>query len=204
VLSLVIALQSSLPETQQLVPFGAVSLHLRQISYDLFFIPFMFAGTMYSYHIRGQVTTARLMGAVALLFGIFVLTLPHTVLKQFMSIPLNYFYALCVFSAAYALRRHCRPLSVVDWLASISYPLYALHTLIGYVSQRYLTAIGVPYYLAVAIAVALVVAAATAVHHLIEVPTQEWGKRIMKGKSAGTEAVQGRGVDERAVPARFR
>jgi len=85
-----------------------------------------------------------------------------------------------VFGTAYALRayfRSCRPL---DWLASISYPLYALHSLVGYATIRFLGAIGITYYLAFVLATAGIMALAYAIHRVVEMPTQNFGKRILR------------------------
>ena len=135
----------------------------------------------YSFHFRGLITRSRLIVSVVALFGIFIATWPHSLLSdQFPLVPLNYFYAFAVFAVAYACRRYCRPIKPLDWLASISYPLYALHSLVGYASLRFLMAQGIGYYPALAIAVTIIIAIAYAVHRAVEMPTQGLGKRIMR------------------------
>lgn len=158
-------------------------VHFNLLAHDLLFIPFMFVGTVFFYRFRGLISRVQLFSFVAVFFGIFIASWPHTILKDYFPlVPLNYFYALMVFGTAYALRayfRSCRPL---DWLASISYPLYALHSLIGYAMIRFLGAIGITYYLAFVLATAGIMALAYAIHRVVEMPTQDLGKRILRGR----------------------
>ncbi len=186
VAALVVWVAYLMPPASNSVDLYAASVHFNLLVHDLLFIPFMFVGTIFSYRFRGLITQRQLLAGVATLFGIFIAAWPHTVLKdQFPLVPLNYFYALCLFAAAYRWRKHFRPIKLVDWFASVSYPLYALHSLIGYAALRYLGALGVGYYLAVVLAALLVLVLAFAVHRIVELPTQDFGKRIMKrSKSA--------------------
>jgi peptidoglycan/LPS O-acetylase OafA/YrhL len=168
------------------VPGGSVSLfsisvRVDQLAHDLLFIPFMLVGTMFSYRFRGLISRAQLLMSVAALCAIFLASWLLTILKSFFSaVPINYFYALAVFALAYAWRDRFRPVWWVDWLASISYPLYALHTLIGYAAMRFLGALGVTYYLAFVLATAIAAGLAYLVHRTVELPTQELGKRVMR------------------------
>ncbi|HEX7651034.1 MAG TPA: hypothetical protein VF450_26810, partial [Noviherbaspirillum sp.] len=156
-----------------------------QLAHDLLFIPFMFVGTMFSYRFRGLISRAQLLMSVTALCAIFLAAWPLTILKSFFSaVPINYFYALAVFALAYASRDRFHPVWWVDWLASISYPLYALHTLVGYAAMRYLGALGVTYYLAFVLAAAIAAGLAYLVHRAVELPTQDLGKRVMKRAAA--------------------
>ncbi len=71
----------------------------------------------------------------------------------------------------------------MDWLASISYPLYAIHALVGYAAIRFLGSLGVTYYLAAAIGIALVLMLAYAVHRLVELPSIALGRKMHSAKS---------------------
>lgn len=168
-----------------LLPADFLPLQMKFLAHDLLFIPFMLVGTMYSFHFRGLITRSQLAVSAVALLGIFIAAWPHSILKdQFPLVPLNYFYAFAIFSVAYACRRYCRPIKPLDWLASISYPLYALHSLVGYASLRFLMAQGIGYCPALAVAAAIIIAIAYVVHRMVEIPTQGWGKRIMRGAVA--------------------
>lgn len=172
------------------VKLSFVSVRVDQLAHDLLFVPFMLVGTMFSYRYRGLISRVQLLMSIAALFAIFLASWPLTILKSFFSaVPINYFYALAVFALAYVWRDRFRPVWWVDWLASISYPLYALHTLIGYTVMRFLGVMGVTYYLAFVLATAIVAGLAWAVHRAIEQPTQNLGKRVVKrGRSGKAEA----------------
>jgi peptidoglycan/LPS O-acetylase OafA/YrhL len=168
--------------------FG-ISIYLSQLAHDMTFMPFMFIGTLFSYHFRGQLSTRELAVAALVLFAVFIEAWLHTVLRaQFPLVPLNYLYALLVFTAAYAWRERFKPWRAVGFAASISYPLYALHSLLGYAAIRFLNSHGVTYYLAVLLAVGGIAAVAYLVHCLVEMPTQQWGKSLMRARVAVQDA----------------
>lgn len=188
---LVVWVAYMMPPSDKAISLHFTFVHLDLLVRDLLFIPFMFVGTMFSYRLRGLITRRELLVSVAVLFAIFIASWPHTLLKdQFQLVPLNYFYALAVFGAAYAWRDRFRPVRLVDWLASISYPLYALHSLIGYAALRFLGAMGVTYYLAVVLATVVVAGLAYVVHRAVEIPTQNLGKRIMRRRAVVEEEVR--------------
>ncbi|TFW10118.1 acyltransferase [Oxalobacteraceae bacterium OM1] len=179
-----------LPESwQQLNVFG-FPVHLVFVAHDLLFLPYMLVGTMFAFHYRGKMGTGMLAASVALLLAAFAGTWTHTVLKeQFPAVPVNYLYAVAVFGAAYAMRDRFRNIAPLDWLASVSYPLYALHSVIGYATIRFLTANGVGYYLAVGIALTLILVVAYLIHRAVELPTQALGKRLARNaRPAGSAA----------------
>jgi peptidoglycan/LPS O-acetylase OafA/YrhL len=156
------------------------------MSQDLLFVPFMFIGTVFSYHFRQKISVLQLLASAALLIGLFIACWTRSVLKeQFPIVPMNYFYALGLFTVAYCLRDRFRPIKPVDWLASISYPLYAVHSIVGYASVRFLTALGVSYYPALAATAVFVAVLAYIVHRTVETPTMHVGKRIAKHVPAG-------------------
>jgi peptidoglycan/LPS O-acetylase OafA/YrhL len=92
---------------------------------------------------------------------------------------LNYLYAVALFGALYALRRHIRPFALLDAMAAISYPFYLIHMLVGLSILRLLMAGGrVAYGPALAIALAVVLAIATALHVTLERWTIRTGRRV--------------------------
>ena len=66
------------------------------------------------------------------------------------------------------------------FLANISYSLYVIHPIAGYVTMRLLTAEGLPYLAAFAIALAFVIGIASSMHVYVEAPTIALGKRSPK------------------------
>lgn len=160
---------------------ACIGLFARWISADFVYLPFMFIGTMFSYHLRSKISHVQLLAASAVLFVLFVAGQAQSVLKeQVPEVPVNYLYALAVFSLAYALRERFRPIKPVDWLASISYPVYAVHSITGYASIRFLADQGMSYYLALAVTTVFVGLLAYVIHRGVELPTMALGKKVAR------------------------
>lgn len=88
------------------------------------------------------------------------------------------FAALVVFFTLYAARDWIPYSKVADGLAEISYPLYLLHTVIGWVMLSALTRATGKFYVALAITFPTVFVLATIVHFVMERPSMELGRRL--------------------------
>lgn len=86
--------------------------------------------------------------------------------------------ALVVFAAAYHWRDALPSSRAVNGLANISYPLYLLHAIIGYVLLSSLVAWTGSFYLSLAVTLVAVLALAAVVHKLLEAPSITLGRRI--------------------------
>jgi peptidoglycan/LPS O-acetylase OafA/YrhL len=64
------------------------------------------------------------------------------------------------------------------WMADMSFPLYAVHGVLGYTILVHAVEIGVPSWVAVAIALVVVFAVAAVVHRTVELPTHAYGKAL--------------------------
>lgn len=69
----------------------------------------------------------------------------------------------------------------IDGLASLSFPLYLLHGVNGYLLIHWLQTQGVSYYAALLIAAAAIVPLAIVMHHLVEMPSMRMGRRVGQG-----------------------
>lgn len=147
----------------------------------IMFMNLMFVGVAFNYLARGWLTPAPMIGISVLLCGAMALVWNHTR-------PLDpvwawsYAAALVVFSAAYAAQhsRLFRPWRVTEFFADISYPLYLVHGVIGYVLLRIFLDQGWPASLAAVTTTGLVVAFAWGLHRVLEMPTHHWGKRVAR------------------------
>jgi peptidoglycan/LPS O-acetylase OafA/YrhL len=88
------------------------------------------------------------------------------------------FAALVVFFVLYAGRDWIPYSKAADALAEISYPLYLIHTVVGWVLLNVLTRATGQFYVALAITALVVFALATFVHFVMERPSMELGRRI--------------------------
>jgi peptidoglycan/LPS O-acetylase OafA/YrhL len=88
--------------------------------------------------------------------------------------------AVVVFGALFLARDRLPYSRLIDGLSNISYPLYLLHGVNGYVVIRAVHAVTGNYHLGLLAALSVTVIAATAVHFLVETPTNNLGRRVAR------------------------
>ena len=149
-------------------------------SYEALFLIFMFIGVLFSFHHRRQLSTPWLLASVTTLFMIFSVCWPlSSIGSQFPVAWFNYAYAGALFSVFYCLRSYAQAFFPLDFLASISFPLYLIHAMVGFALLKWLM-IGWhwTYSLAVSLTFVSVVLLATVLHMTIERPTMALGRRL--------------------------
>ncbi|MGU7813865.1 acyltransferase family protein [Burkholderia sp. AW49-1] len=168
----VMALVTWWPESWDTVHVGSTPVMLVFFKYQLMMVSFLFIGTLFNFRLNQRISTTTLFGSAVAIFIAFLASWPHTSLAgQFWATPVNYFYALVVFSFCFLLRDRFRPLKIVDFFADISYPLYLVHAVTGYAIIRLLMAYHFRYYQAAAIALTFAVGVAYVLHRIVEMPT---------------------------------
>src|SRR4029079_12431822 len=107
--------------------------------------------TFFNLHLRGQLTTAALIGLV-LTTGTAVVWLwsrgPLAV--DFDAGVVSYAVALGVFASCYTWRSRIVARGPLSWLADASYPLYVVHAIPGYAVMRLALEAGLPPWLPLA------------------------------------------------------
>ncbi|VVP33097.1 acyltransferase family protein [Pseudomonas fluorescens] len=143
------------------------------------FIVFMFVGVtlnlMYSCDIRER--TGLFM--VSFLFIGFCYLLQEGPAKAVLDMAWSYGLALVVFLFAYAFPMFFKSNRVFDFFASISYPLYVVHGVAGYVALRVLLDLGLKAWLSLIIVTACAIIVAWIIHEVIESRSQLIGKKIV-------------------------
>ncbi|MFP3502338.1 acyltransferase family protein [Burkholderia sp. SIMBA_062] len=172
-----LALSGAIVIANYFAPRGSAGFALVR---DLAFMPYMLIGTVINLHMRGNLTARQALASIAGLAAMFhCIAFFANIAGRPMPISLDiYQLNIAAFALAYVARDKFRPNRIVDFLASISYPLYAVHSIVGYATLRASMSLGVPELPALFIAVALVVSLAYAVHRLIELPSTQLGKRL--------------------------
>ena len=155
------------------------SAPLSGFAWEGMMIVFMLVGTTFFAAYRQTLRPATAALTIAALVGLFLIGWRYSIfVSLFPATPLAYLAALAVFAVAFLSREKLRHGPVTRALSAISYPLYVVHPLIGYVAIRILTDRGLPLAAATMLALALVVALATLLHVWIEKPTMTLGKSL--------------------------
>ncbi len=144
-------------------------------------LPYMLIGTLFHYHYTGALRTAGLVGAGAGLAMVFAgLYRISTATDGSLVVIASYGEALVVFAAAYAARAWLPNWPVLRGLARISYPLYAVHLLAGFALMTFLIAgrPSWPFEWAGAVALAVLLLLAAALHLGVERHTIRWGTAL--------------------------
>jgi peptidoglycan/LPS O-acetylase OafA/YrhL len=139
-------------------------------------LDFMFIGVIFSYHHDGKLETFTTVIA-----GLFVTT--TSVASIFSTQGLNaaggYALAGGLFAACYLRRSVFPDLAPLRWLAAISYPLYVVHGIMGYVTIRIMIDYGFQPSISMLVAFVSAILISTALHFVIEVPTQHTTKQTL-------------------------
>lgn len=159
---------------------GRLAAQLGMASLEGVFLIFMLIGVVFSFHVRGQIPGRRALLAGAGLGVLFLIAWRYSAIDdEFPRVTANYGYALLIFGLAYGLRDRFRAFWPLDVLAAISFPLYVLHSLLGYsLLKLFMLKFQLGYYPALAASLALVLLAATALHRLVERPSIQAGRRL--------------------------
>lgn len=154
------------------------------VSVEPLFVTFMLIGVLFNYHLRGLLGTLGLLLWTAALGAIFLLCWRASSIANQLpaGIAHNYALALTVFAGLYAARRFVPGNRALDGLAAISFPLYLVHSLVGYsVLKLLMLAFGWGYGAALGAAVAAVVLLAAGLHVAVEAPTTRMGQALAPG-----------------------
>lgn len=168
---------------------------LKHMAVELNKVGFMFIGMLFYFHFAGRISGARLSVTTAIIAGMFLLSWTQVEQQTWIYAPINYIHAIGIFSLCYLARQYFRPIRIVDWFAAISYPLYLVHSVVGYLLMNHLrTDLGFGRLEALAASTAGVLLTAWALHMTVE----RWSIRMGKPRKpkplaeATTPAVVGR------------
>jgi peptidoglycan/LPS O-acetylase OafA/YrhL len=146
---------------------------------ELNYIMFMLIGVLFHQHATGLISTRALCWRALLSLAVFSLTWSIGPQRgQFPAVTVWYYLALAVFALSYALRARFRPQRLLDFMADISYPLYCVHSLVGYCLLKVLLQRGLPYGAAVLLTLASAILLAWLVHRTVERGSMQLGRRL--------------------------
>ena len=141
---------------------------------------YMLIGVAFNFHHRRLISGWSLLLAAGTLAALFVTSWRLSVWAgQYPVVTLNYGYALALFAALYAGRRFVPAGRLLDAMASISFPFYIVHSLLGYSLLRALmVGAGLGYGLAIAITLPLLALVAACLHRAVEQPSARAGQHL--------------------------
>lgn len=158
---------------------------LPTLARDLRFMPYLFIGTLFHFHFRGLLPLGALLLNVMILLALHV---GSSCLVNFATAAqqgyyLVYVYAFLVFALFYATYNKVKLLPsalghALDKLATISYPLYLVHAVHGYVVMNVLLFWQTNVFLAMVLAGLWSLVVASALHRWVEKPTHALARRM--------------------------
>ena len=153
-------------------------------------LTYMFLGTAFYQHYEGRWSSGKLTVVLALLFACFALSV-MAYSPDAAEIILNYTYALGIFTAAYILSvdGHTTVFQchVIRFLAEISYPMYVMHGLIGFMIMTALYEMGWNAYACFFTAIVTVIILSCLLHIVVEVPCGKYANRLLFGRKTGCD-----------------
>lgn len=152
------------------------------------YLMFMLIGVPFYQHITGLIGLPALVGRSLLMLAAFSWNWTMGPERgMFAIINVYYYYAFVVFALAYFARSLFRPVKLLDFFADISYPLYVVHSLIGFAALKLLMHAGMPFGVAVVLVLALVTGLAYLLHRHVETASNALGKRLARQPAAGAQ-----------------
>lgn len=152
---------------------------------DMKFITFMFLGCLFYYVLYRELSAKVALGYGVIIYSLFVTINAFYSSGLFGALTRNYTYALTLFSLCYLLRGRFKENRVIDFLADISFPLYLVHSMIGYVAMPILISKGMTFTFAWMISLGLTILVAFLVHRYVEIPANNFGKKLSSPKQSG-------------------
>jgi peptidoglycan/LPS O-acetylase OafA/YrhL len=157
------------------------------------YLLFMFVGVAFNFLYRGKLRAPAAGLAVLGMMLMFGVAQHFNFLAYDAFLP-SFAAAVAVFAVAMRFPKIIGSIPLIGFWADISYPLYVVHGLTGYVLMEVLLARGVGPWSAIPIAFAAVTVLATALHVTVETSSREMGRRaatIIRRRRAvfGTEAL---------------
>jgi len=152
-----------------------------QLARNTGFVIFILIGVAFHQHYRGRWTAASAVAMGGGLLAAFAVSLfggpfPGNQAGLYLGSGVA---ALLVFWPLYVCRERVPEVRALDALANISYPLYIIHTVVGWVLLRALFHLIPSFFVAVPLALAACIAIAAVLHRLVELPSNALGRRIV-------------------------
>ncbi|HAT3917660.1 TPA: acyltransferase [Kluyvera ascorbata] len=146
---------------------------------ELLYVIYMMLGVLFHFLYMKKIRTLTFVFLSLITMSLFYFSWVYAIQHdRFPNEIFNYLYGFVVFALAFNFRNKFRHNVLLQLLSNISYPFYALHSVIGYCSIRYLESIGVGYLQAIVVTFTFVMLLSYLVHISIETQSIKLSKRI--------------------------
>lgn len=142
------------------------------------YIIYMFVGVLFHYLHHGKMDADKAYLGIGLLFAMFCIHWWVGPYSANLGVAWSYAFALLTFAFAYSFPSLFKSNRVFDLLADISYPLYVIHGVAGYVALRIMLDVGFKAWVSLLIVTTACLFLSWLLHVLIENPSQKLGKRL--------------------------
>jgi peptidoglycan/LPS O-acetylase OafA/YrhL len=145
-------------------------------------IPFMFIGVIFNFCYRDKINVDK---ALLLMMGMEMISLTTLAIgpyKDVLTMGWSYMLALLTFSFAYSFPSLFRFNKLINFYAEISYPLYVVHGVGGYVLLHILLDQGISDGLALPIVILVATVSSWVLHVTVEIPSQRLNKYLSQPK----------------------
>lgn len=142
------------------------------------YLVFMFIGVAFNFMYRKALNAAVGLMIIVTLFLCFTYGIYAGPKPEFVIVSWSYAYAIPLFWFAMMFPKLFQSTRVGDFFASISYPLYVVHGITGFVALRILSDFGLQPWLALLIVFPFICALSWVLHKFVETPTRLFGKRF--------------------------
>lgn len=142
------------------------------------YIIYMFIGVLFHYLYRGKIEANKAYLGIGVLFAMFCIHWWAGPYSANLVLAWSYAFALLTFAFAYSFPGLFKSNRLFDFLADISYPLYVIHGVAGYVALRIMLDKGFKAWASLLIVTAACLFLSWLLHVLIEGPSQRLGKKL--------------------------
>ncbi len=153
------------------------------VSYSNIFLIYMFIGVAMYYYYKKYISLKLLSFLIIFYFVLFFFTYKFFDKKSYFCITTEYIKPIILFGVFWIFRNFVeKRLGFLNYIADISYPVYAVHGVLGYVVMRILLDQKFTQGFVILITTLLVLVLSYLIHIYFEVPSNNLGASIAKTK----------------------
>lgn len=144
------------------------------------YVTFMYIGVAFHYLYCGKISRKLATILIFILFIMFSIEFKMGPFRDVWILTWSYGIALITFLFAYSYPKFFTSNPVSNFFANVSYPLYVIHGIAGYVALRIMFENNFSVLVSLVAVIVVALALSYLIHLFIELPTQKWGKNIAK------------------------